>query len=440
MFVAILVVGLVIRFALAPYSSGSDIPQFAGFAKTFHRHGFCFYRYAAAYISENWPFNWPYIYGPILMYLLGVLGHLIPPTYTTVWQGGLYRVYVSTSWVFANKLLYIAFDAIVATAIYLITRRIYTAILFYLNPATIYISSVYGMFDQIVAGIMIVGIYALSRKRYLISGATMGLALMMKQTVLFPIAGLIISLLLHREFRSFTRVVMGLALGVLVLLLPILIHCPNSLQGVLDGLYMIRPRYAEPIMYNFNGVTGVATLIHRFGMCVEACRYEVLWPIEHWYIFTAILLPLTIAYTLAVENPYRLSALYYILFTATYWNINYQYLIPEIALIAIASTLEKDRLLKILYITTAVYIALWVFIYPVEWWFKLHIENPNTVLTGIMRSLSLNIYCDNVYAIYSLLLTQLHYTIILRAAVPSIEIYTSKLIRFLRSRTSIPSY
>ncbi|MCS7111539.1 MAG: glycosyltransferase 87 family protein [Ignisphaera sp.] len=439
LFIAVLAVGLLIRLVLAPYSSGSDVVQFAGFAKTFHRHGFCFYRYASAHSSESWPFNWPYLYGPVLMYLLGALAHIVPPIYDILWQGDSYSIYVSTNWVFALKFIYILFDVAITIAIYLITRSVYASTIFYLNPATIYISSIYGMFDQMAAAVIIIGIYMLSRKRFWLSGIVLGISLMIKQTMLFPIVGLGISLLLRNKAKNLFIAITGFTMGILAMLAPILLFCPSSLQGIFGTLYMVKPRYAEPIMYNFNGVTGIATLIHRFNTCGEFCGYEILWSIEHWYLFTAILSPFVAVSTLVIRDLYKLSTLYYILFTATYWGVNYQYLVPEIAFIAIASAYEKDRWLKALYIAASIYIALWVFIYPAEWWFRAHIHNPNAALAEIMGRASLNVYCDNIYAIYSLILTQLHYAIILRTSIHSItnaRLCFSKLIRFSASKFS----
>ena len=67
--------GLGIRLYLAPYSTGSDIPQFYGFAGTMIRHPFDFYSYATGnhWETEGWPYGWPYVYGPVLAYLLALV-------------------------------------------------------------------------------------------------------------------------------------------------------------------------------------------------------------------------------------------------------------------------------------------------------------------------------------------------------------------------------
>ena len=365
--VATLLLGLVLRLVFAPFSTGSDIVQFAGFAKTIQRHGLCFYSYAATFWEEAWPYNWPYLYGPVPAYILNLLAHVATPSYTTFWLNSNYFAYVSQSWVLALKLVFIAFDTLVAVLLYMITRRVALVALYYLNPAVIYVSSIYGMFDQISLALLLAGLALLERRRLLLSGALLALALLTKQTMLFPLLGLAL----------FT--------------------------GLRNTWYMLKPRYAEPIMYSFNGVTSVATLLHKvYGV-------DTLWLIERWYMFTALLAVLPVLYTLRKRELYINTALYYLLFTATYWGVNYQYLTPLIGLLAVAIVREERRYLKMLYAVLALYIGAWFFIFPVEWWFRAHIENPNRVLLEAVKSISLNVYVDNYYAPYSLVLTVLEY-------------------------------
>uniref|UniRef100_A0A7J3Z6G8 DUF2029 domain-containing protein n=1 Tax=Ignisphaera aggregans TaxID=334771 RepID=A0A7J3Z6G8_9CREN len=400
--VATLLLGLALRLVFAPFSTGSDIVQFAGFAKTIQRHGLCFYSYAATFWEEAWPYNWPYLYGPVLAYILNLLAYVATPSYTTFWLNNNYFAYASQSWVLALKLVFIAFDTLVAVLLYMITRRVALVALYYLNPAVIYVSSIYGMFDQISLALLLAGLALLERRRLLLSGALLALALLTKQTMLFPLLGLAL-LLLIRYRRAFKGVAIGFIIGTLLVLSPIIAVCPASFTGLRNTWYMLKPRYAEPIMYSFNGVTSVATLLHKvYGV-------DTLWLIERWYMFTALLVVLPVLYTLRKGELYINTALYYLLFTATYWGVNYQYLTPLIGLLAVAIVREERRYLKMLYAVLALYIGAWFFIFPVEWWFRAHIENPNRVLLEAVKSISLNVYVDNYYAPYSLVLTVLEY-------------------------------
>jgi hypothetical protein len=257
------------------------------------------------------------------------------------------------------------------------------------------------MFDQISLALLLAGLALLERRRLLLSGALLALALLTKQTMLFPLLGL--ALLLIRYRRAFKGVAIGFIISTLLALSPIIAVCPASFTGLRNTWYMLKPRYAEPIMYSFNGVTSVATLLHKvYGV-------DTLWLIERWYMFTALLAVLPVLYTLRKRELYINTALYYLLFTATYWGVNYQYLTPLIGLLAVAIVREERRYLKMLYAVLALYIGAWFFIFPVEWWFRAHIENPNRVLLEAVKSISLNVYVDNYYAPYSLVLTVLEY-------------------------------
>ncbi len=75
----IILSGLSLRLALAPYSAGSDLAQFYGFAGTMLEKKACFYAYAdaAGFWTKGWPYPWPYVYGPVMAYLLAAVGYLV---------------------------------------------------------------------------------------------------------------------------------------------------------------------------------------------------------------------------------------------------------------------------------------------------------------------------------------------------------------------------
>jgi hypothetical protein len=240
-------------------------------------------------------------------------------------------------------------------------------------------------------------------RRFFESGFFTPFALLTKQTALFPSIALLLVLHFRKHFKAFT---IGFATGALLLLAPILVACSMSFTGLRDAECMLKPRYTTPLMYSFNGVSSLATLIHRVWDA------ETMWAIERWYIFTAALAAFPTLYAVKKGELYTTAMLYYLLFTATYWGINYQYLTTLITLLATAIAKEEKRLLKALYTALAIYIALWLFIFPVEWRFRAHIEKLNVALLGAVKSFSLNIYADECYAYYSLALTMLEYIVI----------------------------
>ena len=407
-FTCILLVGLTVRLLVAPFSSGSDIVQFAGFARTIQRHGLCFYNYAAKFYTEKWPYNWPYVYGPVLAYILGLLSQFVSPDYT-IYPARYPYVCVSTNWVFAVKLVYIMFDTVVAVLIYTITRKPLLVALYYLNPAVIYTSSIYGMFDQIPLALLLLGLVSLRRKP-LLAGSLLAVSLLTKQTILFPVLGVLLTLLVHYR-ELFSRVLLGFLVGVLVIFSPIIVGCPSSIlrlrETVEETSYMWRPSYVSPFMYSLNGLTSILTLVHR------KLSIETLWFIQHWYIYTLVLTPLLVLYTLRERDLYLNAALYYLLFTVTYWGINYQYLTPLIGLLAVSLARESRDRVRVLYTMIILYTAVWCFIFPMRWWFYAHIEHPNMTLVELVSLLSLNIHVDEYYVYYSLALTTLEYTTLL---------------------------
>jgi hypothetical protein len=73
------------------------------------------------------------------------------------------------------------------------------------------------------------------------------------------------------------------------------------------------------------------------------------------------------------------------------------------------------------------YTASWFFIFPVNWWFYAHIEEPNKVLVEALYAISLNIYVDDYYAYYSLVLTLLEYTTLLSTTLTPLKAVKTQL-------------
>ncbi|MEB3755819.1 MAG: hypothetical protein GSR79_03035, partial [Desulfurococcales archaeon] len=110
------------------------------------------------------------------------------------------------------------------------------------------------------------------------------------------------------------------------------------------------------------------------------------------------------------RDPLVFSGLSYIVFMATYWRINYQYLVPALGftVIILARLWRSKRIvtLGLLYISL---IGAWFFMYPVSWWTHVHIINPNTALWHALDKLSLMIFDYEPYLFYSLILTIIEY-------------------------------
>jgi len=413
----VLIIGIFLRICIAPYSTGSDIPQFAGFADTFLRHGLCFYKYAdeSHWISEKWAYPWPYVYGPIWVFIISFIRLFVRSGIEFGWHGSTYYVYTPMDWIVGVKTVLILFDIISALLLYMFLRRFKYGLwpfigftLYFLNPMTIYISSIYGMFDQIALTFFLASLLFLN-KRPFVSGIFLSLTLLTKHTFLYPALVLILYMLLQRYWRDFTRYLTGLLVPAVIFLVPFFIGCPNSFKIFIEAISLSsKPGYTYPIVYSFNGISSLATYLH------EEYGYDMLWAIRYWYIPSAMLMTvLMIRMVKQRLNPVIVAAIAYIIYTATYWRVNHQYLVPTIAMAIIIAIATNNKVIKAIAIATILTIALWPIAFPTSWWLHAHIKQPNQQLIQLIDKLTLMIFDTKFYTIYSLTLTIQQYLLII---------------------------
>lgn len=425
----IIVLMLTPRIIVAPYTSGSDIPQFAGFADTFLRHGLCFYKYADTEHAsgENWPYPWPYVYGPALILLLAPLRSLFSSPVTHYWDQSSYHVYVSMDWIIATKTLFILFDVLSATMIYVVIRSLgysrrasaLLTSLYAFNPMTIYISSIYGMFDQIPLFFYLVGIYLLyirgntARSRF-IGSFLSGLSIAIKHTFLFPIGFLLYDLMIKGDkWGKKLLLISGLITGALILFVPFELACPSSTSTfIYTVLSSSRPGYTLPICYSFNGLSSLATYIH------EHVDKDMMHLIENWWIPAVILIVTSLIAYHGYKDPIVYSSLTYLVFVTTYWRVNHQYLVPAVALsIILFAKLRRYRRCRFLASLYIVLIGFWPIMFPTSWWAHAHIKEPNTDIWKLLDKFSLMVFDEELYLFYSLALTLIGYLLILEVLI-----------------------
>ncbi len=418
--VSLIMAGLVIRSILAPYTTGSDIAQFAGFADTFLRHGICFYKYSgsASFIAENWPYNWPYVYGPPLILFLGLLRLFVHDKvihyYDTL---GHYYVYVPVNWIIACKALFILFDTLSAIMIYLIIKRITgrasKALLgmtvYYFNPMTIYVSSIYGMFDPIAFFFLLASLYFIINNKRILGALSMGLSLVIKQTMLFPTIYYLLYTLRSDGIKRFIRDAVLIVLPGIVFMAPFML-CPGSIDVFLENLKMTgNPTYTYPISYSFNGFSSLATYLNSIS------GSNTLWVIKYWFV-PALLLTIVYVFMLARKggDPLLSIVIGYLVYIATYWRINAQYLLPAIGLLAVAffHPLITGRA-RIAVAASIFLIGFWPIMFPTSWWAHVHIRSPNMFIWRLLDFFSLMVFDRLYYVCYSILLTLTLYVTII---------------------------
>ncbi len=410
----ILSVGTLFRLMVAPWTSGSDIPQFAGFADSFLRHGLHFYAYCGGeYASrEGWAFPWPYVYGPVFLVVLGLLRLLAPGRVAYYSDGMGYHVYAPLDWILAVKCLYIFFDAISAALIYAVARAygvsrersLVAAALYYWNPMVFYISAIYGMLDPMVLAGVLAALLAYSRgtrRAWRISWTILGVTLAVKPTTLYAILPL-----LAYEYYS-GRSIRGLLEGALLsfgtaslLYAPFFLSTPGSLHEYLAAVRSVScPCYSVPTVYSFNGFSSIAFYIWNHT------GEDTSWILG---LYPLILGPL---YIIAVysasksETPIEPVVLGYTAYTAGYWRVNHQYLVPTIGLLALAYALRRGRCSAWMAVAASALAGLWPLMYPISFWAWVHIPSVNPIVYSVLEYASLNIYNAIAYIYYSLALT-----------------------------------
>jgi len=425
-FLALIIgVGLVARFYIAPYTSGSDIAQFAGFTDTFISKTFCFLKYTSSesHVGENWPYPWPYPYGPLLVILLSVPRMLATTPVTHFWKDGVYYVYVPMDWIIASKSVFILFDTLSALTIYLVVKPLSTrkALLatgfYYLNPVTIYISSIYGMFDAVAFFPLAFSLLLFLRRSNgslrdtVIVSSLAGLSVAVKPNVILP--ALIIAAYACKPFQKDAKRiitgVLGFTTGLLITYVPFELTCPGGLLIYYSALKSAgTPGYTPPLCYSFNGFSSLATYMN------SKTGGDFTWVTENWWM-PAFLLSILLLWKMlkerfnaefAVENIYTS----YLIFLTTYWRVNYQYFAPMMGFTAIYFVSDRfNAYRRALSIAYSMYVMAWFFMFPVSWWGHAHIENPNYNVMNLLDSISFMVFAEEAYLLYSIILTLLGY-------------------------------
>lgn len=411
----ITLVGVLVRAPFLWTTCGSDVVQFAGFADTFLHYGFRFYDYNYLEAPGNsWPYPWKYIYGPILLFILAPLRLIAPDPVKVVRDHGL-NIYASPSWCGIVKSVFSLFDVLTGILLYYIARRIFStsrlvaviaSLLYLLNPMTIYISAIYGMFDNIALFFLLLGLYMYMDGRHVSAGLFIaGFSVSVKQTILPSLLVLITDVFKkHGLSRTSLKYIMVVLTGALIPFTPFIIASPGTMGSLLNALLeSSRPGYTEPVVYSFNGLSSLITYNYR----------DYIWVIESWWVFfTVITLSLLLLYYKQGDNLLLGLSLAYIAFTAFYWRVNHQYLVPLIAYVSLLLVTRENAVSKPLLLFTYIWIGLWPVAFPTSWWSHVHIENPDMNIWRFLDSITLMIFDPAFYVAYSLALTISFYTII----------------------------
>ncbi len=406
----VLVAGTIARLGLAPYTSGSDVPQFAGFADTFLRHGLSFYSYSdgGEWYSEGWPYGWPYVYGPLFIVVLGLLRLVARGEVYRGTVDGNYVVYVPGDWLLAFKLFLIFFDALAGLLVYLLARRLtgsgWRALgalaFYYLNPMVYYITAIYGMFDQVSLAFLLAAVLLYTVRGGVVPWVLAGLGVAVKPTILIALPPLFLWLWSRRGAKEAAVMLVGV-LGVpLALMAPFVVADPGGVGVYLAALGSVSsPSYIVPVVYSFNGLYSIAFYAWNHAG-VDASYILSKWPLLFAPLYA-------LALYVSTRSPGMVEplALGYGAYLASYWRVNHQYLVPWAAFTALLIAVDHRFKARLLAAASNVLSGLWVFLYPVSFWAHVHIREPNEAVVRVLSMASLNVYDDLVYVYDSLALT-----------------------------------
>ncbi|MEM3832205.1 MAG: hypothetical protein QW128_01215 [Thermoprotei archaeon] len=452
--VVMIITGLIVRIIFMPYSSGSDIPQFYGFANTFLRHGFNFYSYANElnYSNEGLPYPWAYVYPPLPIFLFtiarlisgGSTDVIIENINNTVFVNtGLviierypnYNVYVDPAWIISVKSIFVLFDVIIAILLYFLAGKgrkgFLISMFYYLNPMVIYISAIYGMFDQVAFAFLLFSLVFMKRST-VISGIFMGFALATKQTMWILFVPFFIYLLSTLNTHKIINFLISVAITFTVILLPFIIFDTNALYAILRIFFNPenKPGYTEPIVYSFNGVSSLMTYyndLETFGVSVPLPSSVRLTIIRLWFIPFIVLFTFSLISSYSSKDSLKALSFGYTSFIATYWRVNHQYLVPLIGLLSLL-IIRKEKKLRLISIILVILSGFWPIMFPTSFWFHVHIQPQfrNEMLMNLIDKLTLRVFDQVYYVIYSLILTIILYIFIIINTIPLIIDYIKR--------------
>jgi len=358
----VLVLAALCRFWAAPISAGPDMCQFWAFAKVFQIHGLDFYRYADG-TAAIFPFKeWPFVYPPILLLLLGLALMVVPETTAT-------NAMVDSSWRVAMKNPIIVADLAIGCLLYLAVpgsrlRKLLFASLWLFHPTSWYQSAVFGQFDAVAAAFLLASIILLERGRDWLAFLLAGLAVMTKQHTLVPIA--VMAVIVARQVK-WPRLAGNLAIFagvVIVISIPFLLTGNFSAYASSLFLPVQALEYQLPLVYAFSGIGALLTYLHQTLGWETIGLLSFTIPI----MIIAIVAVMVFSYRRSITLAQGALVGFLVLLSFSY-RFNYQYLIVYIPIALLVAAQTRYRGERVLTLVLALLPAVWLWLFDVSFWF-----------------------------------------------------------------------
>ena len=271
----------------------------------------------------------------------------------------------SFSFEFFLKSITTIFDIASAFYIYKIVLKynkqaIFAPILYLINPAVIFNSSVWGQTDGIFTFFLILSSYLLIEKRKIFSASfTMALGIIIK-----PHSLALLPLFLISSLINFTKpkIVKSFVLGVLTLiLLSLPFFLKNPIFGIFDLAFKSQDVYKFTSLFAFNfwGLMGS----WKPDNALFILSYKT-WGIILYTISMLLIIVPLVRRKIDPKQFYLAASLSLFSFFLFPTRIHERYLLPFLAFILIAAAVKKSKSLFVIYIVTSIihFINLW-FVY-----------------------------------------------------------------------------
>ncbi len=271
-----------------------------------------------------------------------------------------------------SKIYYLKVVEILATIgtgiiIYLLTglikninkkNRVITTVLFLFNPATIYLSAIWGQIDFLQLFFILVGFYFFFRDRILVSALFAALALLSKQTVIIYWFILLFLILMKWGWKKF---LLSLIINILVFEAVFMPFFNFSLIKPFKFYFMsfsLTDHLSTSFAFNLWGI------FSAFGRGVSDSNMFLFLSLHYWgYLFFGLLF-LDLSYILLKSKITLEKTIYYLfLVTITYFffltRMHERYLIPVIVFSTILTAFSKKYLFSFVFFTIFQFLMLY---------------------------------------------------------------------------------
>ncbi len=339
-----LIIGLMIRLLLSPFTS-------------YPYDAYPFYGAVVGTLAGTGPygnvlFTYPPLFSVIYYPLFWVVAQFVDPNSFGIFVPSMVEVSRATKMLVpfitsptfnvVLKLPIILGDVLVGLSLYKIVEarkgsvsaeRVF--LIWFLNPLVIFVSSVHGQFDVLAAYFALIGVMSFMEKKYLLSGAFLGVGVLLK---LFPaylvisfgiilLTSFIISLRgsrLGEALRPISAFVAGGAIS-LVVILPFLLNSNSFLDFILRrGTYSsvggMNAWFLTPLLGAIAGGGGGSGEGIPFGLIILVSGIAItvlvtliiIWkaPVEGRPLYTALAVTTVVLATQSVTNPQHLIWLF----------------------------------------------------------------------------------------------------------------------------------